>query len=466
MLPPDAAPPADLVPPGPPAPPGPAYPGTAPYGTPWPAAPVARRTPRFWGWLIAGVAAGLALTCVVVGGAVVLTVPLLAELLDGCGTAVAGRAPSPRPGDAMSVRQDWAKERIDAALAGQRRALLAGDERCYLAAVAPEADKARAELRDQYQSLRAMQVTAWSDRGYRPSLGDGGDWAVRLTSTPCFGTPTCPESRTASLSRWRVDDDRAVLVDWKLDGRDLLAPWQTDLLTASSGARTVVATVPEHAAELPMLLRAAELAAPVADRYAVGDVPARYVVYYAGESQWQRWFGGNLPNWTAGFAIPLTRDRYEIVIRSELVDETSLPTVLRHELAHAASMAGGSGNGYYQWWLVEGLAEVAAMEGYPPAAYAGLDLVARLQPDLEGDVEVRPPDDNTESWVVGARYGVAYLAVWRLVERFGFERTMAFYRRVVSDSVEAELAAEPTLGVAWAAVERDCAEFIRRIATG
>ena len=54
--------------------------------------------------------------------------------------------------------------------------------------------------------------------------------------------------------------------------------------------------------ELPGLLAQAETAARAADRYAIGGRPPdRYLVYYAGKGEWQRWYGGGRPTcgWTS-----------------------------------------------------------------------------------------------------------------------------------------------------------------------
>ncbi|MFD0594776.1 hypothetical protein ACFQZ4_22205 [Catellatospora coxensis] len=132
----------------------------------------------------------------------------------------------------------------------QREALLAGDEKGYLSVVDPTATGALDGLRVQFRSLRAMQVAAWSDRGYQPSPSPNDEWSVRLNSTPCFVIAVCNESRTPSFMRWRIEDDRAVLVHWEPGDKDG-APWQTDELVALAGARTVVATTPSSNGSCP-----------------------------------------------------------------------------------------------------------------------------------------------------------------------------------------------------------------------
>lgn len=481
----DAAPSADgsSIPPAAPAPPAPEprpvsaapyphpvadlrqppVPGVPhPYPTLWPDPALLHRPRRRWGRVVALVAAGLALACGAAGGlAVVLVPPVLEQLAAPGGTSGTG-APSPRPGDPLSVRQAWAKERIDAALAVQHKALLGGDERGYLSVVDPTATRALDGLRIQFRSLRAMQVAAWTDRGYQPNPS-GDEWTVRLSSTPCFVVPTCAEARTPSAMRWRIEDDRAVLTQWEAGDGDGGAPWQTDELVALAGARTVVATTPVYARHLPVLLHEAEQAAKVADRYAVGTPPVRYPVYYADSREWERWYGGELPDWAGGYAFSVTVDRYELVLNGDYLLQSGMGEMMRHELTHASSLAGSTG-GYGSWWLAEGLAEEAAMNGAKPAKYQALDEVRKYVKTWERDLALIAPDDDTPDGEVAARYGVAYLAVHRLIARFGFAKAMAFFKNVLHQRREPALAAPESLGVSWAVVQADLVGYVRRTA--
>jgi hypothetical protein len=451
--------------PGPqPAPgPPPGFGAPYPYPTLWPDPALLHRPRRRWGRVIGLVATGLTLACAAAGGLAVVLVPPVLDQLAAAGTQTPGTAPSPQPDDKLSVRQAWVKERIDAALAVQREALLAGDEKAYLSVVEPTATDALDRLRIQFRSLRAMQVAAWTDRGYQPSPSPNDEWQVRLSSTPCFVVAVCNESRTPSFMRWRIEDGRAVLAYWEPGDKDGGAPWQTDELVALAGARTVVATTPVFERELPMLLREAEKAAKVADRYAVGTPPTRYPVYYADSREWERWYGGHPPDWAGGVAIPVTRERYELVLNGAYLTRAGLGELMRHELAHASSLA-GAGGGYGSWWLVEGLAEEAGANGAKPAAYPAMAEVRRFVKKWNRDIELAAPGEKTPESEVAGRYGVAYLAVHRLVARFGFAKAMAFFKSVLHFRKEAALAAPEQLGVSWAAVERDLVDYVRRTA--
>ncbi|GAA2396966.1 hypothetical protein Cme02nite_60740 [Catellatospora methionotrophica] len=431
-----------------------------PYPTLWPDPAVLHRPRRRWGLVVALVAGGLTLVCGAVGGLAVVVVPPVLEQLAEAGTDTPGTAPSPRPGDPVSVRQAWVKERIDKALAVQNKALIAGDEQGYLSMVDPTATSALDGLRIQFRSLRAMKVASWTDRGYQPSP-TGDEWTVRLNSTPCFVVASCSESRTPSVMRWRVEGDKAVMVGWEPGDKNGGPPWQTDELVALAGARTVVATTPVYERQLPLLLREAEKAAKVADKYAVGSPPVRYPVYYADSREWERWFGGKLPDWAGGYAYAVTNDRYELVLNGDYLLQGGMGDMMRHELTHASSLAGSTG-GYGAWWLVEGLAEEAAMNGAKPAAYPSLDEVRTFAKTWKGDLSVVAPGRTTAQGAVAGSYGVAYLAVHRLIARFGFAKAMAFFKSVLHQSREAALAAPAVLGLSWTVVQRDLVDYVRR----
>ncbi|MFD0594775.1 hypothetical protein ACFQZ4_22200 [Catellatospora coxensis] len=143
--------------------------------------------------------------------------------------------------------------------------------------------------------------------------------------------------------------------------------------------------------------------------------------------------------------------------------QAGLGELMRHELAHASSLA-GSGGSYSAWWLVEGLAEEAGANGAKPAAYPAMADVRRFVKKWNRDIELAPPGEKTPEWEVAGRYGVAYLAVHRLVARFGFAKAMAFFKYVLHFQREAALAAPQQLGMSWAAVERDLVDYVRRTA--
>ncbi len=429
----------------------------------WPVVPPPRRR---WGRLIVLLAVLLVVACLAAGGTAVLVFPWLRDRVTGGGSGPDGSAPSPGPGASLPVRQAWIKERIGAALVAQQKALLSGDERGYLAVVDPAAEvQVRDALRRLFRSLRAMPVAAWTEQPTHPlPAPDGQAWVTELRSTPCFVTPTCAAAPARTATRWRIVDGRALLREWApLHVRPSPHPWQVAELVAKAGSRTVVATTPEHADRLARLLAEAEKAAKVADRFARGGkVPPRYVVYHAGDGAWGTWFSWQPEQHVSGGSVQVGADRWEIVLNERDAGPGLAGGVLRHELAHAASLAGLRDDDARQWWLHEGLADYAGMDGRPVREYLRLPEIRRLVRGWDGDVENALPAKGTASWRVSALYGVSGLTARYLADRFGEAKFVDFFHRVVHDGKAVPEVAPQVFGVEWAALERDCAAYVRR----
>ncbi|WP_144121657.1 hypothetical protein [Catellatospora sichuanensis] len=437
-------------------------PGGHPAG--WPQGGPPPRPRRRWGRLLAIVAVVVLVFCLVAGGLAVLAFPWLKNRLDG---AAPTGAPSPGPNAPFAARQAWIKDRIGAALTEQHRALLAGDEAAYLSVVDTAAPQVLDGMRTQFRSLRAMRVAQWSDEPSNPTpvAAEGGEqWSTELRGTPCFVTPTCAKAGARAQTRWRIRDGRAWLIEWRpVAAQPSPHPWQVAELVADAGERTVVATTPDYAGELPTLLAEAEKAARVADRFArAGAVPARYVVYYAGSDEWRRWFTWNPGDTVSGVALRVSVERWELMLYDDNITPEVLGGVLRHELTHASSLAGPFKDSDSMWWLHEGLAEYALMDGARVRDYLRMPAIRQLVEDgWNGDVEFTDPPKGTKGWIVSARYGMSALAVRHLADRFGEDRLVEFFHRVVHDGVTVPVAARETLGVEWAVLERECADFIR-----
>lgn len=447
--------------PGYPPHPASGVPGGHPVAWPQVGPPPSRRR---WGRVLAFVVVVLVVVCLVAGGLAVLAFPWLKDRISGTGPT---GAPSPGPNAPFTARQAWIKDRIGAALTEQHRALLAGDEAGYLSVVDPAAPQVLDGIRTQFRSLRAMRVAGWTDEPSNPTpvAADGGEqWSTELRGTPCFVTPTCAKAGARAQTRWRIRDGRAWLVEWQpVSAQPSPHPWQVAELAADAGERTVVATTPDFAGKLPKLLAEAEKAAKVADRFArAGAAPSRYVVYYAGPAEWRRWFTWNPGDTVSGVALRVSVERWELMLYDDNITPEVLGGVLRHELTHASSLAGPFKDGDTMWWLHEGLAEYALMDGARVRDYLRMPAIRQFVADgWNGDVEFRDPPKGTRGWLVSARYGMSALAVRHMADRFGEARLVEFFHRVVHDGVTVPVAARETLGVEWAALERDCADFIR-----
>ncbi|MEH0842702.1 hypothetical protein V6U81_09960 [Micromonospora sp. CPCC 205711] len=375
--------------------------------------------------------------------------------------------PSAASDDPASLAARRLGERLTARLDRQATALLGGDRAGFLAV----ADRsAQPVLARRYAALRALRVTVWRaerDGPPTPVPGRPGQWRQPVTFRYCFVVPNCSPSPVSVSTRWREAGDAPVLlaVEESQSGQTAARPWEVSELVAAVGPRTVVATTPALRGKLPALLAEAESAARVADLYAVaGPPPDRYRVFYAGPAEWRRWYGGGRPKWTAGYAVGIGGGQHEVVLNAQTLPTGGAGALLRHELTHAASLPDQSSSGRALWWLKEGLAEYAGASGAPVVRYEGLDEVRALLRGWDGRLDSLAPAADDPADRAGGAYGVGYLAVHHLVDRYGEQRTLEFFRAVVHDRRSLDDAAEQVFGDPWGPLHDECVGYVRATA--
>lgn len=384
-----------------------------------------------------------------------------------------GTARSPQPGDPAHVRTAWMSAQIDATLAAQAQALLRGDERGFVAAAEPGNAAVAGELRRRYSSLRALRIAGWQPVVVNgPSETVGGEardqWQAMVSLRHCFVVSGCETDGLLVDTRWAEHGGRAVLakIETSSGSEQGPRPWEVTALRGAAGARTVVATTARYAYRLPTLLREAEKAAVVADRYVVGRVrPDIYRIYLAGSDEWKKWYGGGRPPWAAGYAVGVSGRHIDVVLNAAHTPDGYLDDILRHEMTHAASLIGARHQGDSNWWLIEGLADHAMLHGQPASrhdalASGALHRFIRLG-QWDGKATVSAPDEDAAMSDAGARYGVAFLAVRRLSERFGDAKVLTFFEAIVHNGHVVDSASQLAFGMDWAGVHADCVRYIR-----
>ncbi|MFE9653946.1 hypothetical protein [Micromonospora sp. NPDC006431] len=382
-------------------------------------------------------------------------------LLLGLVGDAAGRPAAGRDGDPAAAARRLGL-RMTAQLDRQASALLGGDRAGFLAVAEPAA---RPDLTRRYAALRALRVTVW-----QPAAVDGrpGEWRLAVTVRYCFVVPGCTPSTVEIGTRWHLvgEEPRLLAVEESRAKPAGARPWEVSDLAVAVGKRTVVATTPALRARLPGLLAQAEAAATVADRYALtGTPPDRYLVLYAGRAEWQRWYGGGRPKWTAGYAVGVGGGHHDVVLNAQSVTSAGVDDLLRHELTHAASLPDHGYSDRSSWWLVEGLAEYAGADGQPVGRYEGLAEVRTLvHGGWNGRLDSLAPADDAGDDRVGGSYGVGYLAVRHLVDRYGEQRVLDFFRTVVHEHRSLDDAADQMFGERWSALHDDCVAYVRAVA--
>ncbi|MEH0969574.1 hypothetical protein V6U77_00335 [Micromonospora sp. CPCC 205546] len=408
---------------------------------------------------------GVALAVVVLLAACGLPAALVAGLVRA-GDRPAPASSSVPADDPATAAARRLGERMTAELARQSTALLGGDRAGFLAVAEPVAHR---DLRRRYAALRALRVTAWQAAANglpTPVEGRPGEWRLLVEFRYCFVTPDCRTSRVLTGTRWREGErPRLLAVEPSRSAATGTRPWEVSELAVAVGPRTLVATTPALRRQLPGLLAQAEAAARLADTYAVGGrTPDRYRIFYAGRGEWQRWYGGGRPKWTGGYAVTVGGGHHEVVLNADGLVAGGMDDLLRHELTHAASLPERGYPGKGTWWLVEGLAEYAGADGVPVDRYAGLDEVrGLLGGGWDGRLDSLSPADDAPAERVSGSYGISYLAVRHLVDRFGPDRLLAFFAAVVHERTPVDRAAERVLGEPWSVLHDGCVGYVRAV---
>lgn len=380
---------------------------------------------------------------------------------------VAARSVHARPVRPRATRPTVLRTRLQAILDAQAAALLRGDEAAFLAPADPADAALLGDLRRRYAVLRAMRVSGWTETlAGDPQPADGG-WRVPVKVGYCFVVARCQPVAVPVQTRWADSAGRPAMTAFdSSEAADLgPRPWEVSDLVVATGPRTVVAAPPEYADRMPAYLAAAENAAAVADRFARwGAPPSRYIVYLAGPDEWGHWYGVHQAEWVAGYAMPITGHDTEIVLNAQRVAGGEVEDTLRHEFAHVVTLADVTRDYSGQWWLIEGLAEYVRMSGRPLRDYELLGPTTRYvrtgnAVDVAGLAE---PAAAASTEDAGGRYGVAFLTVRALADRYGEDATLRFFADVVRQGTPPDQAAAKEFGARWADVDADCARYVRR----
>ncbi|KAB1942320.1 hypothetical protein F8271_12845 [Micromonospora sp. ALFpr18c] len=384
------------------------------------------------------------------------------------GRPTISRIGAPATDDPATAVARGLSDRMTAQLRRQSSALLGGDRAGYLAVAEPAA---HTDLRRRFAALRALKVTVWRAEPSGlpvPVVGKAGEWRLLVRFQYCFVAPGCQPSPVLIGTRWRENGDQPLLValEESKSAETGTRPWEISDLAVAVGPRTIVATTPALRAKLPGLLTQAEAAARVADGYvAAGSPPDRYRIFYAGRTEWQRWYGGGRPQWTGGYAVTVGGGHHEVVLNAEGLTSSGADELLRHELTHAASLPERGYPGKLTWWLVEGLAEFAGAGGRPVERYEGLAEVRKLvRGGWDGQLDGVTPADDASAERVGGSYGIGYLAVRHLVDRYGSQRVLAFFKTVVHERRTLDVAARQAFGEQWSTLHDECVAYVRATA--
>jgi hypothetical protein len=375
-----------------------------------------------------------------------------------------GPGASATPGTSKGPAPTTVDGKVRQILADQTAALLGGDQAAFLGAVDPSAAKLRDDLTRRFDSLRQMQVKVWDPTVIDKvkTVGDGTATATVYVKY-CFVVTTCDPMNFETATKWNVSAPRVTLLEFGTSDDLGPRPWEASELRSAVGERVVLSTTPKYASRLPSMLAAAEKAAALTDKYAKwGQPPSRYVVYLAGPDEWSSWYGIKQESWVAGFALPLTPDATEIVLNAARVDTKETLDVLRHEFTHVVTLADVERAYDQTWWLVEGIAEYVRVKGSGKAFDGVGDVRAYVRSGRwQNEIAMDDPPESSTTADVSGRYGVAFMSVTRIAERFGEDKMLDFFNLTARQGTPLNDAAQKTFGVTWDDVAADCVKYVR-----
>jgi hypothetical protein len=455
--------------PGPPmsAPPG------YPYG--WPGFPQYQVMPppkrrRGWlRWLLGTALVSVLMVMLCCAGAVA------GDLTNRAGDWREGSAPRasaiapPAENAPRSEWRIWARTQADAALRAQAEALVKGDQEAFLAPADPAKRDLVSELTRRFKVLRAMGIGSYQQRISAAPDEDGTRaWRMETELSYCFGQG-CTLTDLPVETGWAYRSGKLLLTGLEDSAEDWNGPrpWEVTDLSVKTGSRVVVAAAKANAWRLDEAVRAADRAAKVADSFAEWHpAPTRFVIFLAGPAEWRKWYGKSEPSWAAAWTVPVGTYESEVVVRTEVVRQSSLEDLLSHELTHVTSLAGDrDGVNSANWWLIEGIADYAAFGTRPNSQYDALAPVRRFVQGgrFRNDVAVSPPTDSAALEDAAARYGVAFLAVRHLAEKYGKPKMLTFFGKVVHDDDSLDVASRAAFGTPWTTVNADCVRYVKTV---
>ena len=357
----------------------------------------------------------------------------------------------------------------------QTEDLLAGNFVQFAAVAAQDDAVAGRDLRRRFDNLRALKVTRFDQQAQGPLDAGPGRWRVADAVSFCFVETDCAPDRAVFDTLWKETPQGLRFTGFARhdpkgcstclgDTANFVRPWETTDLAVQVGVRTLVAVTAPYRGMLPELTKRADAAAALADKYAIGDGPVdRYRVFVADQAAWRLWYIGFPGRWVAGQALPTGANGVEVeVLLSELTPNYT-DELLRHELAHVATLRSNTYYGHHElWWLVEGMADYVQQRAGAGPYFKRAALRGFLRRRTMRTVRVTPPAPSASATDAAARYAVGYYALTYLVAKYGKAKTLQFFQQAVQYGLGLDTASRGAFGKPWSQIDTECVAAVRK----
>ncbi|MBG0565311.1 hypothetical protein [Actinoplanes aureus] len=387
----------------------------------------------------------------------------------------AAAVPTPKPSRAPTPF-----ERGLDVLEAQAAALSDGDEKAFLAPVDAKQPKLVARYRTTFRNLRGIGIGQVEYHGRPGPVSKKAAAIVSATLSYCFQGAACPQWRNTYSSgppklyqdvTFTQRGDRYVITGLettKNQGALSAPPWEGQALSFATGKRVIVAGPGSQKKHLKKILKVAEKAALVTDRYAVlvgNKQAARYRIYLADDKSWKSWYGGNDKPWAIGYALPLNSAGTDIVLRTrKVLQEQDMSLIIQHELAHVVTLAGLSTRDTDDdQWLVEGIAEyIGAYPKKPQNTYSRYALAEAFQKrGAPKSIAVKSLTNEADDLTVSTLYAMGHYASACMATKYGEPKLMRFADLVLRKGRKPAEAAPEAFGQPFKTVDKACLSWIK-----
>lgn len=351
-------------------------------------------------------------------------------------------------------------------LDARARALLAGDQDGWLVGLDDDRELTTGQ-REIFGNLRRMKTVHYVYRVLRVVEETSGLRAT-VAVEYCFANPGCDPPESEAVVRFRRIRDGVVMTGYTPFSE--VRPWEVGRLAVSVGRRVILAAQPRYRSSLGRLRARADRAAARAARFGPRGTLSRPVIFVGkpGKDSTE-WYGQGLGDVDDGMSY-LPSGAAEVPIRT--VDHLFrgdrmrrlTPYLFHWHLGLGAASLGINVEDLWARQFATGVAYHLAygvvVGGADPAGWQLGSDPKRVLAAWDGKLENFHPNsgDDSEAWDTAA-----WVAVYRLINRYGKSDFIAFYNAVAREGVAVEAATRQHLGKSVNQVQRDLVRYLRSL---